>query len=51
VIHTEQRWKSIAEYEASRETVRKTPGITGVFDRIYPTLAQTHHTEVLEEVQ
>ena len=51
VIHTEQRWKSIAEYEGSRETVRKTPGLTGVFDRIYPPLAQTHHTEVLEEVQ
>ena len=51
VIYTEQRWKTVSDYEASREAVRKTPGITSVFDRIYPTLAQTHHTEVLEEVE
>jgi hypothetical protein len=50
VIYTEQRWKNIGDYEASRDAVRKTQAITAVFDRIYPTLAQTHHTEVLEEV-
>ena len=50
VIYTEQRWKSIADYEASREKVRKTSTITSVFDRIYPTLEKTHHTEILEEV-
>ncbi len=50
VIYTEQRWKTIADYEASRDAVRKTPAITSVFDRIYPTLARTHHTEILEEV-
>ncbi len=51
VIYTEQRWKSIADYESSRDKVRKTPGITSVFDRIYPTLARTHSTEILEEVE
>lgn len=51
VIYTEQRWKGILEYEASREAVRKTPAITAVFDRIYPTLARIHSTEVLEELQ
>ncbi len=50
VIYTEQRWKSITDYEASRDAVRKTAAITSVFDRIYPTLAKTHHTEIFEEV-
>jgi hypothetical protein len=50
VIYTEQRWKSIGDYEASREKVRKTSSITSVFDRIYPTLERTHHTEILEEI-
>jgi len=50
VIYTEQRWKSIAEYESSREKVRRTPSITTVFEKIYPTLERTHHTEILEEV-
>jgi hypothetical protein len=50
VIYTEQRWKTIADYEASRERVRRTPAITAVFEKIYPTLERTHHTEILEEV-
>jgi hypothetical protein len=50
VIYTEQRWKSIGDYEASREKVRKTSAITSVFEKIYPTLEKTHHTEILEEV-
>lgn len=50
VIYTEQRWKSIADYEASREKVRKTLAITSVFEKIYPTLERTHNTEILEEV-
>lgn len=50
VIYTEQRWKSIAEYEASRERVRRTPAITSVFEKIYPTLERTHNTEILEEI-
>lgn len=47
-LQTEQRWDSITEYEASRSTVRNTPGITSVFDRIYPLLAETHNTEIFE---
>ncbi len=51
VIYTEQTWRSVSDYEASREKVRKTPAITSLFDKIYPTLAKTHHTEVLEVVK
>ncbi len=47
---TEQRWESLAEYDASRDRVRATAAITEVFDRIYPLLAATHNTEVLIEV-
>lgn len=50
VIYSEQRWKSIADYESSRERVRRTPAITSVFEKIYPTLERTHNTEVLEEI-
>lgn len=50
VIYSEQRWTSIADYEASRERVRKTPAITSVFGKIYPALEKTHHTEILEEI-
>jgi hypothetical protein len=49
-IFTEQRWKSIADYEASREAVRRTQAITTVFEKIYPTLQKTHNTEILEEL-
>ena len=48
---TEQRWESLAEYDASRDRVRATSAITEVFDRIYPLLAATHNTEVLIEVE
>ncbi|MDA1279227.1 MAG: hypothetical protein O3B95_04200 [Chloroflexi bacterium] len=48
LLQTEQRWSSIADYEASRSAVRKTPGITSVFDQIYPLLAETHKTEIFE---
>ncbi len=51
VIYTEQRWKSIGDYEASRDAVRRTHAVTSVFEKIYPTLEKTHHTEILEEVQ
>lgn len=47
-LQTEQRWDSIADYETSRSAVRKTPGITSVFDQIYPLLAETHTTEIFE---
>lgn len=47
---TEQRWESLAEYDASRDRVRATAAITKVFDNIYPLLASTHNTEVLIEV-
>jgi hypothetical protein len=48
---TEQPWESLAEYDASRDRVRATPAITGVFEQIYPLLAATHNTEVLTEVE
>ena len=47
---TEQRWPSVAAYEDSREQVRSTPAITGIFARIYPLLASTHVTEIYEEL-
>jgi hypothetical protein len=46
MLQTEQRWDSIADYEASRSAVRNIPGITTVFDQIYPLLAETHNTEI-----
>ncbi|NQW21001.1 MAG: hypothetical protein HQ477_09850 [Chloroflexi bacterium] len=48
MLQTEQLWDSIADYEASRSAVRKTPGITSIFDQIYPLLAETHTTEIFE---
>ncbi|MDP6665852.1 MAG: hypothetical protein QF357_00470 [Dehalococcoidia bacterium] len=48
MLQTEQRWDSIADYEASRSAVRQTPRITSVFDQIYPLLAETHTTEIFE---
>jgi hypothetical protein len=48
ILQTEQLWDSIADYEASRSAVRKTPGITMIFDQIYPLLAETHNTEIFE---
>ena len=48
LLQTEQLWDSIADYEASRSSVRNTPGITSVFDQIYPLLAETHNTEIFQ---
>jgi hypothetical protein len=46
MLQTEQLWDSIADYEASRSAVRNTPGITAIFDQIYPLLAETHVTDI-----
>ena len=46
MLQTEQLWDSIADYEASRSAVRNTPGITSIFDQIYPLLAVTHTTDI-----
>ncbi len=48
MLQTEQLWDSIADYESSRSAVRNTPGITGIFDQIYPLLAETHNTEIFQ---
>jgi len=48
MLQTEQLWDSIADYEASRSAVRKTPDITTIFDQIYPLLAETHTTDIFE---
>jgi hypothetical protein len=48
MLQTEQLWDSIADYEASRSAVRKTHGITTIFDQIYPLLAETHTTDIFE---
>jgi hypothetical protein len=48
MLQTEQLWDSIADYEASRSAVRNTPGITTIFDQIYPLLAETHTTDIFE---
>ncbi len=50
-VQTEQSWPDVVSYEASRGAVRRTPGITGVFEQIYPLLAETHSTEIFEVVE
>ena len=50
-VITEQAWESLAAYEASRGRVRRTAAITSIFERIYPLLASTHHTEILEQIE
>ena len=47
-VFTEQHWESVTAYEESRGAVRLTGQITAVFDKIYPLLAQTHDTQLLE---
>lgn len=47
---TVQRWPSVAAYEESRPKVSDTGAITEIFNRIYPSLASTHVTELYEEV-
>lgn len=49
-VFTDQEWESVVMYEESRDTVRRTSTITSVFDGIYPLLAQTHDTQILEVV-
>ena len=50
-VFTDQEWESVLKYEESRDAVRRTQSITSVFDGIYPLLAQTHDTQVLEVVE
>jgi len=45
---TTQEWKSIEDYNNSRDIVRQTKEITSVFEKIYPLLHNTHITEILE---
>jgi hypothetical protein len=49
-VFTDQEWESVLKYEESRDAVRRTSGITSVFDGIYPLLAKTHDTQILEVV-
>ena len=50
MLQTEQIWESISDYESSRSSVRNTPRITSIFEKIYPLLADTHKTEIFEIV-
>ena len=50
-VFTDQQWDSVQNYEESRNAVRRTEAITTVFDGIYPLLASTHDTQVLEAVE
>jgi hypothetical protein len=50
-VFTDQEWESVTAYEESRDAVRRTKAITTVFEEIYPLLAQTHDTQILEVVQ
>ena len=47
-VITIQEWKSIEDYNNSRDTVRQTKEITSIFEKIYPLLDSTHVTEILE---
>jgi hypothetical protein len=50
-VFTDQEWDSIAAYEQSRDAVRRTSAITSMFENIYPLLAETHDTQILEAVE
>lgn len=50
-VFTDQEWDSIAAYEQSRDAVRGTSAITSMFENIYPLLAETHDTQILEAVE
>ena len=50
-VFTDQEWDSVVQYEESRDAVRRTASITSVFDGIYPLLASTHDTQILEVVE
>ena len=45
---TIQEWKSLEDYNNSRDIVRHTEEITSIFEKIYPLLDNTHITEILE---
>ena len=45
-VQTIQRWKSYEDYMDSRDKVRATKEITSLFSQIYPTLQETHFTEL-----
>ena len=47
-VVTNQEWKSIEDYNNSRDIVRQTKEITSIFEKIYPLLDSTHITEILE---
>ncbi len=47
-VFTDQEWESVVQYEESRDAVRGTSAITSVFEGIYPLLAATHDTQILE---
>ena len=47
-VFTDQEWESVPQYEESRDAVRNTKAITSVFNGIYPLLAETHDTQILE---
>ena len=49
-VFTDQGWESVVKYEESRDAVRRTESIPSVFSGIYPLLAQTHDTQLLELV-
>ena len=48
---TEQQWPSLGRYDESRSQVRNTKIITNIFEQIYPLLANTHITEIYEELE
>ncbi|MEE2884283.1 MAG: hypothetical protein VX701_01120 [Chloroflexota bacterium] len=48
---TEQQWPSLGSYDESRSHVRNTKIITNIFEQIYPLLANTHITEIYEELE
>lgn len=50
-VFTDQEWESVIKYEESRDAVRRTSSITSVFDGIYPLLARTHDTQIIEVVE
>ena len=49
-VQTIQRWESYDDYMNSRDKVRATKEITSLFSEIYPTLQETHFTELFSVV-
>lgn len=48
---TEQVWPSMADYEKSRDALRRTESITKLFEQVYPLLATTHVTEMFDVIE